>query len=113
MVWKKYFFNNLLKIFLLPRSSSGKCNGKSTKENLVWSGNANNSGSWTVGDKTSISILVEPGIGTGADNNLKIHVSISLTSWITIDDVCSVGEPVSTVHTLSLKNKLLLEIKVM
>lgn len=46
---------------------------------------------------------VEFGIGTGADNNRKIHVSISLTSWMTIDDVASLAEPVRTDQTESLK----------
>lgn len=85
----------------LPNSSNGKCNGKSTNENRVWSGRANNNGSCTVGDSTSNSIRVDPGIGTGADSKRKIHVSISFTSCITIDDVCSVAWLVSTVHTLS------------
>lgn len=30
-----------------PRSSRGKCSGKSTSENRVWSGRANNNGGWT------------------------------------------------------------------
>lgn len=90
----------------IPNNSNGKCNGKSTNENLVWSGNANSKGSWTVGERTSTSIRVEPGIGTGADSNRKIQVSISLTSCKTIDDVWSVGWPVNTVQTLSLKIKL-------
>jgi hypothetical protein len=42
-------------------------------------------------------------MGTGADNSLNIHVSISFTSWITIEDVFSVGAPVNTVHTPSLQ----------
>lgn len=91
----------------IPNNSSGKCNGKSTNENLVWSGNANSRGSCTVGERTSTSIRVEPGIGTGADSNRKIQVSISLTSCKTIDDVWSVGWPVNTVQTLSLENKIL------
>lgn len=92
----------------IPNNSNGKCNGKSTNENLVWSGNANSRGSWTVGERTSTSIRVEPGIGTGADSNRKIQVSISLTSCKTIDDVWSVGWPVNTVQTLSLEMKLVI-----
>lgn len=48
------------------------------------------------------STRVEFGIGTGADSSRKIHVSISFTSCITMDEVWSVAVPVSTVHTESL-----------
>ena len=41
-------------------------------------------------DNSSHSIRVDPGTGTGADNSLNIHVSISLTSCNAIDGVCSV-----------------------
>lgn len=37
-----------------PNNSKGKWSGKSTRENLVWSGSANSKGAWTVGLKTSI-----------------------------------------------------------
>lgn len=47
--------------------------------------------------------LVFPGIGTGADSNFKIHVSISRTSCKTIDDAPSPAWPVKTLQTLSLK----------
>lgn len=47
--------------------------------------------------------LVFPGIGTGADSNFNIHVSISRTSCKTIDDAPSPAWPVNTLQTLSLK----------
>lgn len=50
----------------------------------------------------SHSRRVEPGIGTGDDNKRNIHVSISLTSCIAIDDVCSDVCPLNIVHILSL-----------
>lgn len=37
----------------LPSNSNGRCNGKSTRLNLVWSGNAKSNGSCTVGDNVS------------------------------------------------------------
>lgn len=37
-----------------PSNSKGKWSGKSTSENLVWSGRAKTRGAWTVGLKTSI-----------------------------------------------------------
>lgn len=39
------------------------------------------------GESTSISMRVDPGIGTGVDNSLNIHVSISFTSCTTTDGV--------------------------
>lgn len=63
-----------------PRSSRGKCNGKSTNENLVWSGKAKTNGWRMLGSKISTSTRVRPGTGTGALNSRRIHVSISLTS---------------------------------
>ena len=41
-------------------------------------------------------------MGTGAESNRNIHVSISFTSCITIDDADSVAKPASTDHTESL-----------
>lgn len=69
----------------------------------MWSGKANVNGSWTDGESTSTSILVLPGMGTGADNSLKIQVSISLTSCKTILGVLSYACPVNTDQTVSLK----------
>jgi hypothetical protein len=51
------------------------------------------------------SMRVELGMGTGADSNRKIHVSISFASWITIEDVNSEADPVKTDHTESLHSK--------
>lgn len=47
---------------------------------------------------------VEPGTGTGADNSLNIHVSISLTSCNAIDGVCSVDWLLKIDQILSLQN---------
>lgn len=38
---------------MLPNNSNGRCSGKSTRLNRVWSGNANSNGSCTVGDNVS------------------------------------------------------------
>lgn len=51
------------------------------------------------------STLVFPGTQTGADNNRRIHVSISLTSCITTLETPSCGRPVITLHTVSLQVK--------
>ena len=48
------------------------------------------------------SIRVEFGMGTGAESKRNIHVSISFTSCMTIDDAESVTAPVKTDHTESL-----------
>uniref|UniRef100_A0A1B0ADW5 Uncharacterized protein n=1 Tax=Glossina pallidipes TaxID=7398 RepID=A0A1B0ADW5_GLOPL len=56
-----------------------------------------------VGNKVT-SILVDPGTGTGVDNKRNIHVSISLTSCNTMEEVVSVACPANTVHTLSRVN---------
>lgn len=53
--------------------------------------------------KNTFTYFVLPGIGTGAERSFSIHVSISFTSCITIDDVVSVANPVKTFQTLSLK----------
>jgi hypothetical protein len=53
-------------------------------------------------NKFITSIRVELGIGTGADSKRKIHVSISFTSCITIDDADSAAEPDKIDHTESL-----------
>ena len=84
-----------------PSSSSGRCIGKSHRENLVWSGNANKSRGPNLLSTISNSSLVEPGMGTGADNSLSIHVSISLTSWSRKDEAVSLLSPVNTPHTQS------------
>lgn len=49
------------------------------------------------------STLVLPGTQTGAESSLRIHVSISLTSCITILGTPSWGRPVITLHTVSLE----------
>lgn len=51
----------------------------------MWSGNANNNESCMMVEKSSHSIRVDPGTGTGADNSRKIQVSISFTSCKAID----------------------------
>lgn len=54
-------------------------------------------------DKSSHSIRVDPGTGTGADNNRKIQVSISFTSCKAIDGACSVDWLASIDHMFSLQ----------
>lgn len=85
-----------------PRSSRGRCRGKSTRENLVWSGSAKQSGGCILCDTISTSTRVFSGTGTGLLNNRNIHVSISRTSCSTIDGVPSSVCPVKTLHTVSL-----------
>lgn len=85
-----------------PKSSKGKWRGKSTKEKRVWSGKAKTKGGKILGSRISISTLVRPGTGTGALNSLRIQVSISRTSWRTIDGTPSKGLPVRTDQTVSL-----------
>jgi hypothetical protein len=48
------------------------------------------------------SIRVELGIGTGEESRRSIHVSISFTSCITIDEADSLVEPDKIDHTESL-----------
>lgn len=85
-----------------PSNSSGKCRGKSTRENLVWSGRAKQRGGCILGDRISTSTLVFDGTGTGALSKRNIHVSISRMSWSTIDEAPSKLKPVNTVHKDSL-----------
>jgi hypothetical protein len=51
---------------------------------------------------TFTSIRVELGIGTGDESRRRIHVSISFTSCITIDDADSLVEPDKIDQTESL-----------
>lgn len=53
------------------------------------------------------STLVFPGTQTGADNSLRIHVSISLTSCMTTLETPSCGRPVITLHTVSLQQQII------
>lgn len=87
-----------------PSNSRGRWSGKSTKENLVWSGRAKQREGWILGERISTSTLVFDGTGTGALNKRKIHVSISLMSCRTMDDAPSKLRPVNTVHKDSLQN---------
>ncbi|KYN10421.1 hypothetical protein ALC57_17438 [Trachymyrmex cornetzi] len=63
-----------------PRSSNGRCRGKSTRVNLVWSGKAKHSGGCKLDDIISTSTRVFAGTGTGLLSKRSIHVSISRTS---------------------------------
>lgn len=85
-----------------PRSSRGRCRGKSTRENLVWSGSAKQSGGCILRDTISTSTRVFVGTGTGLLSKRNIHVSISLTSWATIAGVPSSTWPIRALHTVSL-----------
>jgi len=111
------FFDTILHLFTLfskrinvrtfrhistPRSSNGKCKGKSTRENLVWSGRAKHSGGCMFDDIISTSTRVFAGTGTGLLSKRSIQVSISRTSWSTMDDVSPRAWPVKTLHTVSL-----------
>ena len=58
-----------------------------------------------VDSNISISTFVRPGTGTGALSKRNIHVSISRTSWSTIDGIPSNTFPVNTDQTVSLEKK--------
>lgn len=82
-----------------PSSSRGKCRGKSTRVNLVWSGRAKHRGGCMLGESISTSTLVLVGTGTGALRSLSIQVSISRTSCKTIDEAPSKVWPLNTDQT--------------
>lgn len=96
--------NNFVTV-LTPKSSSGKCSGKSTNEKRVWSGRANDKVDIMSSGSTSMTTLVFDGTGTGELSRVRIQVSNCRISSITgIGIAVAFGQcPMRTDQTAFLK----------